>query len=318
MIKINCNKHDLENCTGVYIFRNTKNGKCYIGSTVMTFKKRMDHHLWHLRENKHKNSHFQNAWNKYGEDVFEYDILEICDKSECLNREQYYLNTILFAQDFINGKSNEFIKLGYNINPLATGTPNLSKETIEKRTKTFSVFIKEASAYYSKFKNFEIDLDDIPEKYMEMIQSWINNVPWNKGKHYESTDHLKVPKTITEKTIKARKENSIKARNKGKRILVFDIDHNYLGKWRSPADLHEWSLSDNNNYPLILSGKAKSKELLAQNLTKACRTKKPYKGLYFEYEDDARLRCKSENEEGKIEEPWDGDIELTYSITQGE
>ena len=26
-------------------------------------------------------------------------------------------------------------------------------------------------------KNFEIDLDDIPEKYMSMIYSWLNNIP---------------------------------------------------------------------------------------------------------------------------------------------
>jgi group I intron endonuclease len=318
MIKIICDKSNLDTCSGVYIFRNTVNNKCYIGSTVMTFKKRMDHHLWHLRENKHKNIHFQNAWNKYGEDSFEYDILEICDKDKCLEREQYYLDTVLFAKEFIDGISNKFRELSYNINPLATGTPNLSKETIEKRTKTFTKFIGEASKYYSEFKQFKIDLDDIPEKYLDIISYWMSNIPWNKGKHYESTEHLKVPKTITDKVLNARKNNSIKAREKGKRILVFDINYNYLGKWRSPADLHEWSLSDNNNYPLILKGKSKGKELLAQNLVKACKTGKPYKGLYFEFEEDARLKSNLKNEESKIEEPWDGDIELTYSIAQGE
>ena len=118
--------------------------------------------------------------------------------------------------------------------------------------------------------------------------------------------------------LKARKQNSIKAREKSKRILVYDINHNYLGKWRSPSDLHEWSLSEENNYPLILSGKAKNKELLAQNLVKSCKSGKPYKGLYFEYEEDARFKCELKNEEGKIEEPCDGNIELTYSIAKGE
>lgn len=318
MIKIKCNLENLNNCSGVYIFRNTISGKCYIGSTVMTLKKRMEHHLWHLRENKHKNNHFQSAWNKYGEDVFEYDILEVCDKKECLIKEQYYLDTVLFAQEFINGVSNKFRELGYNINPLATGTPSLNKETIEKRTKTFSEYVNKASEYYQKLKNFQIDFDDIPEKYLSIIYGWYNNVPWNKGKTYESTDHLKVPKTITNKVLEARKKNSINAREKAKRILVFDINNNYLGKWRSPTDLHEWSLSENNNYPLIISGKSKGNELLAQNITKACKTGKHYKGLYFKYEENARLECELKNEEGKIEEPWNGDIELTYSIAKGE
>jgi len=283
----------------------------------MILKKRMEHHLWHLRENKHKNKHFQAAWNKYGEDSFEYDILEVCDKKDCLIKEQYYLDTVLFAKEYINGNSNKFRELGYNINPLATGTPNLSKETIEKRTKTFSEFIEKASKYYKQFKNYEIDFEDIPEKYTEIISFWIRNIPWNKGKHYESTDHLKVPKRITDKVLEARKKNSIKAREKSKRILVFDINHKYLGKWRSPSDLHEWSLTDENNYPLILSGKAKSKELLAQNLAKACKTGKPYKGLYFEYEDDALHGCESMNEEGKIGEGCDANTELTYLISKG-
>lgn len=318
MIKIKCDLNDLKTKQGVYIFRNTVDNKCYIGSTVMTFEKRMEHHVWHLRENKHKNSHFQNAWNKYGEDSFEYDILEICERNKCLEKEQYYLNKILFADEFIKGLSKKFKELGYNINPIATGTPNLSKETIEKRAKTFTEYVGKASEYYQKLKNFEIDFDDIPEKYILMVQGWYNNIPWNKGKKYESTDHLKVPKTITDKVLEARKNNSVKAREKSKRILVFDINMKYLGKWRSPADLHEWSLSENNNYPLILSGKAKGKELLAQNLAKACKTGKPYKGLYFKYEEDARLQCELKNEGGKIEEPWDGDIELTYSISEGE
>ena len=318
MIKIKCLQEKFENCTGVYIFKNKINGKCYIGSTIMTFKKRFDHHVCHLRENKHKNKHFQNAWNKYGEDSFEYDILEICPKDKCLEREQYYLDTLLFAQEYIRHESNKFLELGYNINPLSTGTPNLSKETIEKRSNTFKEFVNLASEYYHQLKNFEIDFDDVPEKYLEMIYYWFHYVPWNKGKHYESTDHLKVPKTITESFKKARKDVGILKRTQGKRILVFDINYNYLGTWRSPADLHEWSLSNENNYPLILKGKSKTNELLAQNLSKSCRTGKPYKGLYFEYEDSARLESNFKNEANKYGEVWNDDTVLTYSISEGE
>lgn len=60
MIKIIPNKEKLD-LQGVYMFLNTINDKCYIGSTVMTFKKRFDNHVYHLRHNKHKNSHLQNA-----------------------------------------------------------------------------------------------------------------------------------------------------------------------------------------------------------------------------------------------------------------
>ena len=54
-MKIKCCENDLKTCCGVYIFRNLIDNKCYIGSTVMTFEKRMLHHVSHLRGNKHKN-----------------------------------------------------------------------------------------------------------------------------------------------------------------------------------------------------------------------------------------------------------------------
>ena len=282
MIKIICNKENLSK-TGVYIFRNTISKKCYIGSTVVSFTKRLDHHLFHLRKNSHKNNHFQLAWNKYGEDVFEFDILEICDKCDCLTKEQYYLDTILHAKEFIEKKSDDFLNLGYNINPLASGTPNLSKETIEKRTVTFKEFISDASNYYSKFKKLELDFDDIPDKYISIINFWISNIPWNKGKSYESTDHLKVKKTISQKVLNARKFNSEKAREKSKSIIIYDSLNNMIKEFRSAADLEEWSKSSENNLDIKFIGKIKDKSLLSQNILKACKTGKPYKGFYFKF-----------------------------------
>lgn len=249
----------------------------------MNFEKRMNHHLFHLRKNSHKNAHFQAAWNKYGEDAFEFSILEVCDKEMCLRQEQYYLDTILHAKDFINRISDDFLNLGYNINPLASGTPNLSKETISKRAKTFKEFVHSASEYYSKFKNYEIDFDDIPEKYVSIITGWINNVPWNKNKKYESTDHLKVKKKITDKVLIARKNNSIKARNKSKPILLYNSDGDIIKEFRSPTDIYEWSKTKENTLSVKFIGKIKNKIFLPQNIVKACKSKKPYKGFYFKY-----------------------------------
>lgn len=51
-----------------------------------------------------------------------------------LDREQYYLDTLLFAQEYINKSSNKFLELGYNINPVAKNRlgSTQSKETIYK------------------------------------------------------------------------------------------------------------------------------------------------------------------------------------------
>lgn len=58
----------------------------------------------------------------------------------------------------------------------------------------------------------------------------MNNIPWNKGKHYKSTDHLKVSHTISDKVKQVHKNNSEKSRNNLPEIEVYDHKNNFLGK----------------------------------------------------------------------------------------
>lgn len=81
--------------TGIYKITNIINGKFYIGSTAtLGFDKRWKSHINLLRTNKHQNAHLQNAWNKYGEKQFLFEIIEKCDKSDCIVREQYFIDTL--------------------------------------------------------------------------------------------------------------------------------------------------------------------------------------------------------------------------------
>lgn len=43
-MNIICSNDELE-LTGVYVFKNILNDKMYIGSTTMSFRKRMEHHV---------------------------------------------------------------------------------------------------------------------------------------------------------------------------------------------------------------------------------------------------------------------------------
>ena len=47
-----------------------------------------------LRANKHRNTHLQNSWNKYGESNFKFDIVEKCSKNDCIIREQHFIDTL--------------------------------------------------------------------------------------------------------------------------------------------------------------------------------------------------------------------------------
>lgn len=64
---------------GIYGIRNKLNNKIYIGKTIVNFGDRWDCHRSQLRGNYHGNPHLQNAWNKYGEENFEFVIIEECD-----------------------------------------------------------------------------------------------------------------------------------------------------------------------------------------------------------------------------------------------
>lgn len=48
---------------GVYTITNISNGKLYVGSTIHTERRRLEH-FSALATNKHVNKHLQNAYNK--------------------------------------------------------------------------------------------------------------------------------------------------------------------------------------------------------------------------------------------------------------
>ena len=79
---------------GVYKITNTINGLFYIGSTGQTFRKRWYQHRYQLRNKEHGNPHLQNAWNLYGEDKFEFSVLQVCPKEMCLDVEQDTIDTL--------------------------------------------------------------------------------------------------------------------------------------------------------------------------------------------------------------------------------
>lgn len=63
------------NHPGIYRIRNIINDKVYIGQSI-SIRDRWNSHKGALRKNDHRNHYLQNAWNKYGEDNFAFEVIE--------------------------------------------------------------------------------------------------------------------------------------------------------------------------------------------------------------------------------------------------
>jgi len=76
---------------GIYMIKNKINGKFYIGSSV-DIAYRWARHKRQLRNGNHHSIHLQRAWDKYGEENFEFKVIEECSEDITFKREQYYLD----------------------------------------------------------------------------------------------------------------------------------------------------------------------------------------------------------------------------------
>jgi len=88
--------------TGVYEILNTITKERYIGSasrigksnSLSGFYVRFEKHKSLLKSNKHYNIHLQRAYNKYGENNFNFNVLSICPPEYCIKLEQWFLDNL--------------------------------------------------------------------------------------------------------------------------------------------------------------------------------------------------------------------------------
>lgn len=96
---------------GVYYIKNKINNKIYIGSSKDIYTRKSQHYS-ELRGNYHTNIILQRSWNKYGEDSFEFGILEETTIENRFEIEQKYINK------YYDGGVN-----CYNLNKYTTEPP---------------------------------------------------------------------------------------------------------------------------------------------------------------------------------------------------
>ena len=86
---------------GIYKIVNIVTNKVYIGQTKRDIEKRWKEHINELNKNIHNNLHLQRSWNKYGKENFVFDIIEINEDNDKIDRlEMFYINQY---DSFVNG-----------------------------------------------------------------------------------------------------------------------------------------------------------------------------------------------------------------------
>lgn len=110
------------NVSSVYCVLNIHNNRRYVGSTTK-FSKRKSHHLYDLRNKRHRSRLLQEDYDKYGADSLKFFILEDVETfnlDELFGREQFWIDKY---------------KPEYNINPLAGNRFHPNAFTPEAREK---------------------------------------------------------------------------------------------------------------------------------------------------------------------------------------
>ena len=104
---------------GVYKITNNVNGKVYIGQSI-NIKNRWKDHINALNRKDSSCTLLQRAWNKYKQESFSFEILELCSEDMLDEVETKYI-------DIYDARNN-----GYNIEPGGNANKHLSDETKQK------------------------------------------------------------------------------------------------------------------------------------------------------------------------------------------
>lgn len=209
---------------GVYKITNIVNNKLYVGSSTDLIRRKW-HHFKVLKEGTHKNIHLQRAYNAYGHDNFQWEIIEFIDfiedkkefKNYILSREQHWLDTLII----VNG-----VSIGYNINLVAGNSlgTKLSEETKRKlslKSRNPSDETRRKLSVASKGNQIRLGSIASIETRLKMSQS-------NIGKHFGPKHNEEARKKISEagkgriqseETRQKRRESMI-GKNKGKKLSI--------------------------------------------------------------------------------------------------
>lgn len=174
---------------GIYKWTNIVNNKVYIGKSSNIIRRKTEH-LYTLRNNKHRNHYLQNSFNKYGEDCFKFEIVELCDEDDLNEREEYYIKLYKTLDK----------KYGYNLMENDGRNNRHSQETKKKMSASHSGKKKSILTRMNMSKAF-------------------------KGRVYSIEHNRKLSESLKGKRVGENNNQAIISDSKAKEILLFMLNN---------------------------------------------------------------------------------------------
>ena len=256
----------------IYTIKNKVTNQTYVGS-AKNYKTRWSNHINQLRRGTHPNIKLQNSWKKYGEQNFEFEVIEFVENEILLiEREQYYLDNILGA----NSNDNTFHQIGFNILRVAGSSLGFrhTEESKEKIRGENNGMFGKPNPFFGK--NHSEESKQLMSRKLKGRSSKDRNHFWKKTHSSESIEKMK------NSLKKFGSENPIfgKASPNRKIVIQYSVDREFIKEWSYAGEA------------------ANSLGINTQNISSCCLGKmKTYKGFIWEYKEDYDLIEETKNQE---------------------
>jgi group I intron endonuclease len=224
-----------DNEGGIYKIINKIDGKYYIGRTNH-FHRRWRQHCNELNRGNHHNQHLQKAWNKYGQNNFEFVITDnIIDQKSQIFAEQQHINR--FIEDRKNGVDN-----CYNFSESSNG-PMLFGNKNGMYGKKHSDDTKKKISKINKGRVFSDETKRLWSEQRKGRKSWWTGKKMS-AEHCEKLSKLRIGKKHSAKTKEkiSLSQKGEKNHNWGKKIskeqhikMLSKIIDGTIYKWRNES-----------------------------------------------------------------------------------
>lgn len=216
-----CLHKDLNQKCGIY--KISCNEHSYIGSSINIYY-RLKRHISDLLKNKHANKYMQNAFNKYGKDSFNFEVIEECNRVVLIKIEAHYIKSMAPDLNFIQNP----VAVMHSNETLLKISTTLKEAYASKRIKnpiSRTVHQYNITGFY--LKSYESCAE--AEKQLNLPKGKVSKVASGKG--FSCRDYRWSYK------LKDKLEESSIRPDKTKKVYVFNENNTLIQEWSRVANV---------------------------------------------------------------------------------